>query len=86
MADTAPRDPNRIPALLATSSVDGVSTIKVYVNPTTHRLLTENAVLSGSGAPATTPEALGRIYVDSSGAKVYISTGTASSADWSIVN
>jgi hypothetical protein len=43
-------------------------------------------ITSGSGAPGTTPEAVGQIYADTSGAKVYISTGTASSADWKIMN
>lgn len=43
-------------------------------------------ITSGSGAPGTTPAFVGYIYIDTSGAKVYISTGTASSADWSILN
>lgn len=46
MADTAPRDKNFVPALLATSSVDGVSTVTVYADPTTHRLLTESSGIS----------------------------------------
>jgi hypothetical protein len=41
---------------------------------------------SGSGAPATTPAALGQVYVNTATAKVYISTGTGSSADWKIMN
>ena len=41
MADIAPRDKNFVTALLATSSVDGVSTVKVYADPTTHRLLVD---------------------------------------------
>jgi hypothetical protein len=43
-------------------------------------------ITSGSGAPATTPAALGQIYIDTAGAKVYISTGTSSSSDWTAVN
>lgn len=43
-------------------------------------------ITSGSGAPGSTPAAVGQIYVDTSGAKVYISTGTSSSSDWSILN
>ena len=37
MAD-APRDSNRVPALLATSSADGITPVPVYANPTTHKL------------------------------------------------
>lgn len=40
------------------------------------------AVTTGTAAPATTPAAIGDIYVDTSGAKTYIAKGTASSADW----
>lgn len=43
-------------------------------------------ITSGSGAPGTTPPFVGYIYVDTTGAKAYISTGTSSSADWSILN
>ena len=43
-------------------------------------------ITSGAGAPASTPGKLGDIYIRTSNAKVYISTGTASSADWSIMN
>ena len=32
----APRDNNRVPTILATSNVDGFTTIPIYVNPTTH--------------------------------------------------
>lgn len=41
---------------------------------------------SGSGAPASTPLALGLIYIDTAASPpdVYISTGTSSSADWSL--
>lgn len=34
----APRDKNRIPTLLGTSSTDGVTPVTVYADPTTHRL------------------------------------------------
>lgn len=43
-------------------------------------------ISSGSGAPATTPGKVGDIYIDTSNAKVYVATGTSSSADWKIVN
>lgn len=45
-----------------------------------------STVTSGTGVPATTPSGLGQIYIRTSNAKVYISTGTSSSADWTIVN
>lgn len=41
--NTAHRDDNFVPALLATSSADGVSTVAVYADPTTHRLLVDLA-------------------------------------------
>jgi hypothetical protein len=44
---------------------------------------TFSTVTSGSGVPATTPTALGQIYVDTAGPDIYMSTGTSSSADWS---
>lgn len=47
---------------------------------------TVSTVTSGTLPPATTPVALGQIFVNTASAKVYISTGIASSADWSIMN
>ena len=43
-------------------------------------------VTTGTAAPATTPIRVGDIYTDTNNKKVYISTGTASSADWTILN
>lgn len=43
-------------------------------------------VYTGTAAPATTPLAVGDTFIDTSGAKMYVATGTASSADWTIVN
>lgn len=43
----ASRDQNSVPTLLGVSSVDGVTPVTIYVNPTTHRVLTDTA--SGSG-------------------------------------
>ena len=45
-----------------------------------------STVTSGTAVPATTPANLGQIYIKTDTAKVYISTGVASSADWTIVN
>ena len=39
-----------------------------------------------SGAPSSTPTKVGNIYIDTSGGKVYISTGTTNSTDWKILN
>ena len=43
-------------------------------------------ITSGTSAPTSTPTALGQIYIDTNDTKVYISTGTSSSADWKLVN
>ncbi len=40
--ETAPRDENQIPALLATDSTTGNTTVKVYADPATHRLLVDS--------------------------------------------
>ena len=40
---SAPRENNRVPALIGTSSTDGVTPTTVYVDPTTHRLLVNSA-------------------------------------------
>lgn len=87
MAD-AKRDDNYVPTLIAVSSADGVTPVRVYADPTTHRLLVDNSgqVTSGTIAPNTTPSALGLIYIKTDTAKVYISTGTSSSSDWTLVN
>ncbi len=37
---------------------------------------------SGAGAPSSTPANIGDIYVDTTDFKVYVATGTSSSADW----
>lgn len=41
-------------------------------------------ILSGSGAPATTPTKIGQHYIDTTNGNSYISTGTSSSADWKL--
>lgn len=40
----------------------------------------------GIVAPASTPTAIGNFYLDTVSKKLYVSTGTASSADWNILN
>lgn len=41
---------------------------------------------NGTTAPSSTPSYIGQFYVDTSAKKLYFSTGTASSADWTIAN
>lgn len=47
MADNASIDQNYTRSLLGVSSVDGVSTVKVYADPTTHRLLVDVSGIAG---------------------------------------
>lgn len=63
MADeVASRDANDVPTLLAVSSADGRTVIKLYADPTTHRLLVDIAGGSGdvSGPGSSTQDALAR--------------------------
>lgn len=53
MADIANRDQNHVPAMLLTSSVDGVSPVTWYGNPVTHRALVETQI-SKTVTPAGT--------------------------------
>lgn len=41
---------------------------------------------NGSGVPSSTPSYIGQFYVDISGSKLYFAKGTASNADWIILN
>lgn len=84
----AKRDENHITTILGVSSVDGVTPVVIWADPTTHRLLVDmsGATTSGVGAPSSTPSSLGMIYVDTNATKVYISTGTTNSSNWTIVN
>ena len=43
---------------------------------------TKAVASSAAGAPSTTPANLGDIYIDTTNLKIYIATGTSSSADW----
>lgn len=47
MTDIASRDANRVTTLLGVSSADGVAPVKIYADPTTHRMLVQNAITSG---------------------------------------
>lgn len=47
---------------------------------------TAPSAVSGTGAPTTTPDRIGNIYVDTSAGKGYLAAGTSSSSDWKILN
>lgn len=82
----AKRDDSYVPTILAVSNADGVSTVQLWGDPITHRLLVQNPISSGSGAPNSTPSFIGQDYIDTTGKKVYKATGTSSSSDWTILN
>jgi len=82
----AKKDDNSVNSLIAVSSVDNETVVRLVADPVTKRLLVDWPVTSGSGAPSSTPSRIGRLYIDTSGEKVYISTGIASSANWKIMN
>lgn len=68
-------------AILNTSVLSGD---QVYVFPDSTGYF--SIVTSGVGAPASTPSALGQIYIATGTSKVYCSTGTTNSGDWRILN
>ena len=43
-------------------------------------------ISSGDGSPSSTPGKIGDLYIDTSGKKAYIATGTTNSSDWTILN
>ena len=47
---------------------------------------TSPVISSGIVAPTSTPAKVGNMYVDTTHTKIYIATGTSSSANWTIVN
>lgn len=90
----ASRDENNVPTLLAASSSDGTTPVKIYGDPSTHRLLVNNSSggtvssvsvvtangLSGTVATATTTPA---ITLDISGLDASkIANGTVSSTEF----
>jgi len=40
----------------------------------------------GTAAPTTTPAKVGLLFIDTTNAKVYVSTGTSASTDWKALN
>ncbi len=77
----ASRDENFVPTLLGVSNVDGTTPVKIYADPTTHRLLIDNA---GSatlvvGTTAISNGTSGRVLYDNAGVLgEYTITGTGS--------
>ncbi len=47
------RDENSVPTLLASSNVDGFTPVRVYADPTTHRLLIDSSSGATPGSPTT---------------------------------
>lgn len=43
-------------------------------------------IYKGDAAPTSTPQHIGDIYVRTDTDKIYVSSGTASSSDWEILN
>jgi len=43
-------------------------------------------VSSGSGAPTTTPDAIGDVYVDTDAMQIWAATGTDACTDWQQIN
>ncbi|MDE2101560.1 MAG: hypothetical protein KGL39_30220 [Patescibacteria group bacterium] len=56
MADTSNHDNDHTPTLIAVSNADGVTPVKIYADPTTHRLFTTPATTSGSLTAQTTTQ------------------------------
>ncbi len=80
MAETASRDENSVPTLLAASSSDGKSPIKVYADPSTHRLLVDST--SGVVGPASSTDGAISLWDGVTGQtikdSVYVPGGVAS--------
>lgn len=43
-------------------------------------------IITGLGAPTSTPKKRGNTYIDQNSGKVYVSTGIINSSDWKILN
>lgn len=96
MSENAYRDQNNVPTLIAASSADGKSPVRVYADPDTHRLLidatagvvgpgssTDNAVARFDGTTGQTIQN-SLVTIDDSGninAVTYKAGGTAPVAD-----
>ena len=58
MSINASKDQNRIPSLLGVSSVDGITPVKIWADPVTHRLYVD---LAGGGGGFTNLTATGTV-------------------------
>ncbi len=78
MTENAERDQNNVPTLIGASSVDGKTPVRVYADPTTHRLLVDatsgvvGPVSSTDGAIALWDGTTGQTVKDS----IYVPGGT----------
>ena len=85
--ENAERDQNRVTTLIAVSSVDGVTPVKLYADPVTHRLLVD---VTGTGAsPLTTKGDIytftttnARLPLGTNGQVLVVDTSTASGLKW----
>jgi len=70
------------------TAIDSLDTTIAWYAQTMQRGYDEfyPSLSTGTSAPSSTPTKVGDTYTDTSGGKVYISTGTTNSADWKILN
>lgn len=73
-----------VPKEIGLQAYDNVKKMPIVYDGTSSTYIT--TVTTGTAAPATTPTGIGMIFIDTTNKKAYISTGTASSADWTILN
>jgi len=66
------------------TTINSTSTGLMHNNGTTTlNIVTE---ITGTAAPAVTPNFAGQMFVDTTNKKIYVATGTTNSSDWTIVN
>ena len=58
--------------------------LAVWTDYKTH--FTAPSATNGVGAPTSTPDRIGNLYVDTSAGKGYIAAGTTDSTDWKALN
>lgn len=59
---------------------------QIYNYEETQESILSKIVSNWTSAPSSTPSYLWQIYIKTDTAKVYISTGTTNSSDWTIIN
>lgn len=80
------RDGNHVPVALGVSTSNAGVTTPFTIDPNTGQLQVSIAAGTGVAAPNSTPSRIGQFYVDTNAKKLYVATGTSSSADWTILN